>query len=270
MNRRFHGHIRTKEKTVPTALVTGGSRGIGRGIVSALAGAGFDCAINYATNASAAADVQRDVESAGRKSLAVQADISLPADRARLITQTLDHFGQLDLLVNNAGVAPSVRADMLEATEDSFDRLININLKGPYFLTQLAAKEMIRLKSAGVVPRPRIAFVTSISAYAISTNRGDYCISKSGLSMAAALWAARLAEFDIPVIEIRPGIIATDMTASVKEKYDRLIADGLLPQKRWGTPEDVARAVLAFSRGDLDYSTGVALDVSGGFQLPRL
>ena len=181
-----------------------------------------------------------------------------------------DRFGRIDLLVNNAGVAPTQRADLLDATEESFSRLIDVNLRGPYFLTQAVARWIIELKQQRAIERGRIAFVTSVSAYAASVNRGDYCISKAGLSMAAQLWAARLAEFDIPVIEIRPGIIATDMTSGVKEKYDKLIAEGLLPQQRWGTPEYVARAVSAFARGDLDYSTGVAIDVSGGFQIRRL
>ena len=249
---------------MPGALITGGSRGIGRGIANALADAGFDCVINYAANSAAADETRLEIESRGRAALAVQADIGVSPDRQKLVAATVERFERIDLLVNNAGVAPSVRADMLEATEESFDRLININLKGPYFLTQLVAREMIRTQSG------RIAFVTSISAYAASTNRGDYCVSKAGLSMAAALWAARLAEHNIPVIEFRPGVIATDMTAGVKEKYDALIAQGLFPQRRWGTPEDVARAVTAFARGDLDYSTGVSIDISGGFQLPRL
>jgi NAD(P)-dependent dehydrogenase (short-subunit alcohol dehydrogenase family) len=181
-----------------------------------------------------------------------------------------DRFGRIDLLVNNAGIAPSQRADLLDATEESFTRLIDVNLRGPYFLTQAAARWMIELKQNRVIARGRIAFITSVSAYAASVTRGDYCISKAGLSMAAQLWAARLAELDIPVIEVRPGIISTDMTAGVKEKYDKLIADGLLPQPRWGAPEDVARVVSAFARGDLDYSTGIAVDVSGGFQIRRL
>ena len=256
--------------SAPVALITGGSRGIGRGIAIALANAGYDCAINFAANASAADDVCKQIESLGRRALAVQADIASTDDRKKLIDQTIAHFARLDLLVNNAGVAPTERADILDANEESFDRLININTKGPYFLTQLAAREMIRLQQSGTIPKARIAFITSVSAYAASTNRGDYCISKAGLSMAAALWSARLAEFDIPVIEIRPGIIATDMTAGVKAKYDALIEQGLLAQKRWGTPDDVAKAVAAFARGDLDYSTGVVIDVSGGFQLRRL
>ena len=254
----------------PLALITGASRGIGRAIAIQLAKDGYDCAISFATNQSAADETRTQIESAGRRAITIQSDIASADDRKRLLDQTLRHFSRIDLLVNNAGVAPSTRADILEANEESFDRLISTNLKGPYFLTQTVASEMIRLQNEKKIDRGRIAFVTSVSAYSTSTNRGDYCISKAGLSMAATLWAHRLAEHQIPVIEFRPGIIATDMTAGVKEKYDKLIADGLVPQNRWGQAEDVARAISAFARGDLDYSTGVAIDVSGGFQLRRL
>jgi len=181
-----------------------------------------------------------------------------------------ENYGRLDLLVNNAGVAPEERQDLLFATEESFDRLVRINLKGPYFLTQLAAKQMVQWQETGAMPLGRIAFVTSISAYTASTSRGDYCISKAGLTMAVRLFADRLAEYGIPVVEIRPGIIETRMTGAVKGKYDKLIGEGLLPMGRWGQPEDVARVVSAFGRGDLDYSTGVSIDVSGGFNLRRL
>jgi 3-oxoacyl-[acyl-carrier protein] reductase len=179
-------------------------------------------------------------------------------------------FGRLDLLVNNAGVAPRQRVDILQASEESFDRLISINLKGPYFLTQLVANRMIAWKQAGRIGTPRIVFITSISAYTSSPARGEYCVSKAGLSMTAKLYADRLGEFGIPVIEIRPGIIATPMTSVVKDKYDKLIAEGLLVNKRWGQPEDVAALVSAFAQGCLDYSTGEAIEVSGGFSLRRL
>ena len=252
----------------PVAIVTGAARGIGRAIALQLGKDGFRVVINSVR--SPGDNVKREIESAGGAAEVIRGDISVGADRAHLVKAALDRFGRVDLLVNNAGIAPSVRADLLEATENSFDQLIDVNLKGPYFLTQLVAREMIRLQQAGAIPRGRIAFVTSVSAYATSINRGDYCISKAGLSMAAALWAHRLAEHGIPVIEFRPGIIATDMTAGVKDKYDKLIAEGLLPLKRWGTGEDVARAISAFARGDLDYSTGASIDISGGFQLRRL
>jgi 3-oxoacyl-[acyl-carrier protein] reductase len=179
-------------------------------------------------------------------------------------------YGRLDLLVNNAGVAPKQRVDLLQAGEDSFDRLISINLKGPYFLTQLAANRMIEWKRAGRVATPRIVFITSISAYTSSPARGEYCVSKAGLSMVVKLYADRLGEFGIPVIEIRPGIIETPMTSVVKEKYDKLIADGLLVNRRWGQPEDVANVVSAFAQGYMDYSTGESIEVSGGFGVRRL
>ena len=254
----------------PVALVTGAARGIGRAIALQLAQDGYAVAVNFVSSTQQAEALRQTITSAGGRAECIPADVSSADDRRKLIDSLQDRFGRIDLLVNNAGVAPAQRADLLDATEESFTRLIDVNLRGPYFLTQAVAKWMIELKKDNAIPRGRIAFVTSVSAYAASTNRGDYCVSKAGLSMAAQLWAARLAEFEIPVIEIRPGVIATDMTSGVKEKYDTLIANGLLPQQRWGTPEDVARAVSSFARGDLDYSTGVAIDVSGGFQIRRL
>ena len=250
------------------ALVTGSARGIGRAVALQLARDGYALIINGVR--STGDDVKQQIEKAGGVAETCRGDVSLAGDRAKLIDCAIERLGRLDLLVNNAGVAPTVRADMIDAGEESFDRQISINLKGPYFLTQLAAKEMIRLQNERVIERGRIAFITSVTAYATSINRGDYCVAKAGLSITSALWAHRLAEHQIPVIEFRPGIIATDMTAGVKEKYDALIAAGLIPQNRWGAVEDVARAVSAFARGDLDYSTGVAIDISGGFQLRRL
>lgn len=252
------------------ALVTGAARGIGRAIAAQLAADGYAVAINFVSSQQHADSLKADIESSGGVAVCCKADISSADDRAALIDGVKSRFGRLDLLVNNAGIAPTVRADMLDATEESFSRLLDVNLRGPYFLTQAAARWMVGLKRSGRIDTPRVAFITSISAYATSINRGDYCVSKAALSMAAQLWAHRLAEFGIPVIEIRPGVIETDMTAGVKDKYDKLIGDGLFPQKRWGTPQDVARAVSAFARGDLDYSTGVSIDVSGGFQIRRL
>ncbi len=275
------------------ALITGASRGIGRGIALELAKLGFDLVVNYAGNEDAARETARDcvaTATAADKTIRAeicQADISLTADRRKLIDFTRSTFGRLDVLVNNAGVAPSVRADILEATEESFDRLIAINVKGPYFLTQLAAKWMIEQTSsrrreeadslrASVPPphvggyQPKIITISSISAYTASTNRGDYCIAKAALSMLTPLFAARLAEHGINVYEIRPGLIATDMTGPVKEKYDKLIADGLTPIQRWGTPEDVGRAVAAIAQDLLPFSTGEVLNVDGGFHLRRL
>jgi 3-oxoacyl-[acyl-carrier protein] reductase len=248
------------------AIVTGGSRGIGRGIVLALAGAGYDVVVNYASNADAAREVGKQVEAAGQRAHLVQADISSAADRERLVDETVGAFGRIDLLVNNAGVAPNVRADLLDAGEESFDRLININLKGPYFLTQLVARRMI--EQAETVTNPKIVTISSISAYTASLNRGDYCVAKAGLAMATQLFAARLAEHGINVYEIRPGIIETDMTGAVKEKYDNLIFnEGITPIRRWGQPEDVGKAVVAVATDLLPFSTGQVIDVDGGFHL---
>jgi NAD(P)-dependent dehydrogenase (short-subunit alcohol dehydrogenase family) len=244
-----------------TALVTGASRGIGRGIAIELARAGCRVAINYAGNAQAAQEALRLVREAGGDGRVIQGDISSAADRQRLVAEAAKAFGRIDLLVNNAGVAPAVRADVLEAGEESFDRLFAINLKGPYFLTQLAAEGR----------RGRIVNITSISAYTASVNRGDYCMVKAGLAMMTKLFADRLAGEGINVYEVRPGIVATDMTSGVKEKYDRLILEqGLTPIRRWGTPEDVGRAVRAIAEDRFPFSTGAVFDVDGGFHLQRL
>lgn len=254
-----------------TALVTGASRGIGRGIATALAAAGYDIVVNYARDAAAADEAAAEVRGKGGRAHLVQADISQADDRRRLVEQTYEAFGRLDLLVNNAGVAPTVRADLLEASEESFDRVVGINLKGPYFLTQLVANEMIARLDGHDGPKPKIVTVSSVSAYAASVNRGDYCVAKAGLAMLTKLFAARLAEYGINVYEVRPGIVATDMTGGVKEKYDRLIfEDGITPIRRWGTPEDVGRAVVAIATELLPFSTGQVIDVDGGFHLRTL
>jgi len=261
------------------ALITGASRGIGRGIALELAKIGCDLVINYANNVSAArqtaADCVAAAQAAGKSIRAeiCQADIGSSAERRKLIDFTKGTLGRLDMLVNNAGVAPEVRADILEATEESFDHLININAKGPYFLTQLAAKWMIEQSRTGVPPvafQPKIITISSISAYTASVNRGDYCVAKAALSMLTPLYAARLAEHGINVYEIRPGLIRTDMTGLVKEKYDKLIEEGLTPIKRWGTPEDVGKAVAAIAQDLLPFSTGEVINVDGGFHLRRL
>jgi 3-oxoacyl-[acyl-carrier protein] reductase len=252
-----------------TALVTGASRGIGRGVALALAGAGHHVVVNYVRDARAAAEVVAEVKALGGGAVAVRADISDADDRTRLVDEAYAAFGRIDLLVNNAGVAPRVRADILEATEESFDHQIGTNLKGPYFLTQSVARRMIEQEESD--RRPKIVVISSISAYAASVNRGDYCLAKAGLSMMVKLYAARLAPFGITVHEIRPGIIATDMTGPVKERYDRLIgSEGLTPIARWGTPDDVGRAVVAIASGLLEFSTGTVLDVDGGFHLRTL
>jgi NAD(P)-dependent dehydrogenase (short-subunit alcohol dehydrogenase family) len=248
--------------------VTGGSRGIGRGIALALARAGHDVAVSYVRNEAAATEAVEELRRSGGSAMAVQADISVAADRERLLAGVVDRFGGVDLLVNNAGTAPPERVDILQAGEESFDYVLGVNLKGPYFLTQAVARQMIA-QEPGPVP-PAIVIVSSISAYTASVARGDYCVSKAGLSMTTALFAARLADHGIAVHEIRPGIIATDMTAGVKQKYDDLIEDGLTPIRRWGTPDDVARAVVAVASGLLPFSTGQVIDVDGGFHLRTL
>jgi NAD(P)-dependent dehydrogenase (short-subunit alcohol dehydrogenase family) len=257
----------------PVSLVTGAGRGIGRGVAVELAKLGHAVVINYAGNAGAAEECLRLVREAGGDGITASADVSVSIDRERLVQETLDAYGRIDLLVNNAGVAPSVRADLLEASEESFDRLININLKGPYFLTQLVARRMIEQAQRGDVNAfglPRIVTITSVSAYAASINRGDYCVAKAGLAMMTALYAARLAEYGVNVYELRPGVIATDMTEGVKEKYDRMIEQGAWPIRRWGQPEDVGRAVAAIARGDFPYSTGEVINIDGGFHLRTL
>ncbi len=257
----------------PVSIITGAGRGIGRGIAIELAKLGHAVIINYAGNTSAADECLQLVRAAGGDGITVQADIALAEDRARLVNETLAAYSRIDLLVNNAGVAPDVRADILEAGEESFDRLININLKGPYFLTQLVARQMIAQVQSNAVSSyglPRIVTISSISAYTASVNRGDYCIAKAGLGMMTALFAARLAEYGINVYEIRPGVIATDMTAGVQEKYDQMIAQGAWPLRRWGQPEDIGRAVAAIARGDLRFSTGEVINVDGGFHLRTL
>jgi len=253
-----------------TAIVTGAGRGIGRGIAESLAKAGFDIVVNYCSNDAAAIETQKSIEQIGGRCEIVQADVSVAEDRTKLVEFTKEKFGECQLLVNNAGVAPSKRLDLLEATEESFERVMNINLKGPYFLTQLIANWMIEQKSSSPEINCRIVNIGSISAYTSSPARGEYCVSKAGMTMMTYLYADRLAEFGVGVYEVRPGIIETDMTSAVTAKYDKLIAEGLTPIKRWGKPDDVGQAVVAVAEGKLDFSTGQILDVDGGFHLRRL
>ena len=254
-----------------TALVTGASRGIGRGIALELARMGGRIAINYAGNAAAAAETLAQVRAVGGDGFTVQGDVAVAADRERLVRESVAQFGRIDLLVNNAGVAPAVRADLLEAGEESFDRLFAINLKGPFFLSQAVARQMIGQAPDGEGFRGRIVNITSISAYTASITRGDYCMVKAGLAMMTKLFADRLGQDGINVYEIRPGVIATDMTAGVKEKYDRLILEqGITPIRRWGQPSDVGRAVRAILEDRFPFSTGAVFDVDGGFHLHRL
>jgi 3-oxoacyl-[acyl-carrier protein] reductase len=253
-----------------TAFVTGGSRGIGLGIARALAGDGWRLAIN---GVRAETDVAEALAALGKSAPDViycRGDISLAADRAACLDAIDQHFGRLDLLVNNAGIAPPVRDDILEATEASFDRVFDVNLKGPYFLTQAAARWMIVQRQADPNFDGCIVNISSVSAELASINRGDYCMARAGTSMATKLWAVRLAEYGIRVYEIRPGVIATDMTAGVKEKYDRMIAEGLTLEPRWGQPEDVGRAVAALARGEFTYATGQVVNIDGGMMIGRL
>ena len=251
----------------PVALVTGGSRGIGRGICLALAKEGYKVLVNYNSNLDAAEETCRLIEAAGGHAESCQADISHAEHRELLLDYCMEHLGRLDLLVNNAGIAPPNRYDLLEMPAESFDLVIETNLKAPFFLTQAVARIMIQQLRDKVIPAASIVNVSSISAYAVSTNRGEYCISKAGVSMATALFAVELAQHGIRVYEVRPGVIDTDMTAGVKKKYDKLIAEGFSPIRRWGKPEDVGKAVAAVARGDLPFSTGEVINVDGGFHL---
>jgi NAD(P)-dependent dehydrogenase (short-subunit alcohol dehydrogenase family) len=262
------GKLAATQKRV--ALITGGSRGIGLGIAEALADDGFDLAINGVREAAQVVDAVASLEKRNSDVLYCRGDVASAADRKAIIDAVKARFGRLDVLVNNAGIAPLERADILDATEESFDHVLGINLKGPYFLTQLAARWMIDQRAADEVFRGVVVNITSVSATEASINRGEYCISKAGLVMATQLWAHRLAEFGIPVYEVRPGIIHSDMSAQVKEKYDRLMAAGLTVENRWGEPEDVGRAVAMLARGELTYATGNVLKIDGGLTLRRL
>lgn len=252
------------------ALVTGGSRGIGRGISVALANIGFDVMINYVSNEAAANEARDEALQAGNRVGICRADISNLSDHKTMLAEVQEQFGRLDLLVNNAGVASGKRVDLLDAEPENFDRLLSINLKGPYFLTQSVAKWMIEQRNDIEDFRPAIVTISSVSAYAASPERGDYCVSKAGLSMMTKLFALRLANEGINVYEVRPGVIETDMTATVKDKYDRMIEEGLTPINRWGTVSDVANAVAAIASGSFPFSTGEVINVDGGFHLRRL
>ena len=252
------------------ALITGGSRGIGYGIAEHLARAGFDLVINGVRPEEAAREALNKLRALGAEVIYCPGDVALREARTEMLNTVRDHFGRLNVLVNNAGVAPTERRDILEATEESFQHVLMTNLQGAYFLTQAAANWMIQQRAEGSDFTGCIVNVSSISATVASVNRGEYCIAKAGLSMATQLFAARLGDYDIPVYEVRPGIIRTDMTAGVTDKYDKLIDDGLCVQKRWGYPDDVGRAVAALARGDFPYSTGQVILVDGGLTLPRL
>jgi 3-oxoacyl-[acyl-carrier protein] reductase len=251
------------------ALVTGGTRGIGLGIARALARDGWDLALCGVRDLAAVQEVIGEIEALGARVAYVRADVASAGDRAHLLDEVKAVYGGVSALVNNAGRAPKIRADILDAGEDSFEDLMRTNLQGPYFLTQAVARTM-RASRQDEATSGAIVFVTSVSAELASTNRGDYCVSKAGLAMAARLFAARLAGEGIAVYEVRPGIINTDMTAGVKEVYDARIAGGLVPQGRWGQPDDVGRVVAALLRGDLPYASGSVIHVDGGLSIPRL
>ncbi|TWU46120.1 3-oxoacyl-[acyl-carrier-protein] reductase FabG [Rubripirellula tenax] len=253
------------------ALVTGGGRGIGFGICEKLAADGFNLVLSGRSDASKVADAVEKLEGLGAEVLYCAGDVASAEDRAAMLAEVKERFGRLDVLVNNAGVAPRVRADILEATEDSFEWIMRINLQGPYFLSQACANWMIQQKRADDSFTGCIINVGSISATVVSPNRGDYCISKAGLGMMNSLFAARLGEFAIPVYEIRPGLIKTDMTAGVTEKYDNLIYNTeRLVEKRWGMPEDIGKLAAAMARGDMPYASGQVIYVDGGLTMNRL
>jgi 3-oxoacyl-[acyl-carrier protein] reductase len=252
------------------ALVTGGARGIGFGIAQALAHAGCDLVLCGMRTAEAVEDAMAQLRSSGVEVLYVRANVADRVARRDLVEAARSRFGRLNLLVNNAGIAPKTRADILDATEESFDDVLGTNLRGPYFLTQSVARWMIERRKADAAFWGCVVNISSISADVASINRGEYCISKAGVAMATKLWATRLGEFGIPVYEVRPGIIKTDLTSGVASQYDQLLRSGLTVQPRWGTPEDVGRAVAALARGDFPYSSGSVFMVDGGLSVQRL
>ena len=252
------------------ALITGGTRGIGFGIASSLAREGLDLALCGTRDEAAAGDALDALRAEGAEVLYCQCDVGDTEARAAMLARIAAHYGRLHVLVNNAGVAPRERLDILEAHEDSFEWVMRTNLQGPYFLTQAAANWMLEQRHTDPDFKGCIVNVSSISSTVASPSRGEYCVSKAGVSMATQLWATRLAEYDIPVYEVRPGITMTDMTAAVKEKYDKLISEGLVPQLRWGEPEDTGKSIAALVRGDFPYSTGTVIMIDGGLTIPRL
>jgi 3-oxoacyl-[acyl-carrier protein] reductase len=260
--------MRTSEKKV--AIITGSGRGIGRGIAIQLAKIGWSIVINDVGNPDPPRETLELVRAEGSDGQIILADVTSTADRQRLVSETLDSFGRIDLLVNNAGIGPRQRLDILETSEESMHEVLGVNLIGPFFLTQVVAREMIKLVDQKTVADPKIINIGSISAFTSSTSRAEYCISKAGIAMTTLLYADRLAAHGINVYEIRPGIIATPMTAGVKEKYDKLIAEGITPIKRWGQPEDIGKAIVAIAEGYFPFSTGQVINVDGGFHVQRL
>jgi NAD(P)-dependent dehydrogenase (short-subunit alcohol dehydrogenase family) len=252
------------------ALITGGTRGIGLGIAIEFAKAGFDLALNGIRNLEAVQPVLEELEKFGVRVAYIKGDVANKEDRKNMLNAVIEHFGKINVLVNNAGIAPPERRDILEATEESFRYVMHVNLQGPYFLTQLIANQMIGLKKEFLEDFFCIINVSSVSATIASVNRGEYCISKAGIAMATKLWAARLGEFDIPVYEIQPGVIKTDMTSGVQAKYDQLFQNGLSIQQRWGLPSDVGKVATAMATGSMPYSTGQVIQVDGGMTVQRL
>jgi NAD(P)-dependent dehydrogenase (short-subunit alcohol dehydrogenase family) len=252
------------------AFITGGTRGIGFGIAMALGKAGFDLALNGMRNEGEVADALEEVRKLGVNVAYFQGNIAVREDRQAMFDKILSHFGAVNVLVNNAGIAPRERADILHAKEEIWDEVMEINLKGPYFLTQLFASYFVEMKMKNPLFEASIINISSISAFVASVNRGEYCISKAGIAMATKLWATRLGEYDIPVYEIQPGIIKTDMTAGVVEKYDKLFQEGITLQRRWGLPDDVGKVAAMLAQGNMPYATGQAIKVDGGLHIQRL
>ena len=259
--------MKTHEK--PVAIITGAARGIGRGISLALAAEGYTvaAAATRTEDDPAIKEYMGELKALSPDSVYTKTDITSENERMAFIDACAAKFGRIDTLVNNAGVAPKIRADLLEMTQESFDYVLNTNLRGTFFLTQYAARKMTELQSNHF---KSIITITSISAETASINRGEYCMAKSALSMMTKLFADRLAPHGISVYEIRPGIIDTDMISSVKEKYETLIQNGLLPQKRLGLPEDIGKTAAALANGALPYSTGQIINADGGFHISRL
>jgi len=255
----------------PVAVITGASRGIGRAVAIGLAAEGYDiAAIARSVDSEGMEYLESETGKIGVQFFPIGLDISCTGCQKEVVANILERYGRIDVLVNNAGVAPLQRNDVLDMSEESYERVMNINLKGPFFFAQKIAREMTWLKQQLDNYRPAIVFITSVSADMSSVNRAEYCISKAGLSMACKVFADRLSRENILVFEVRPGIIQTDMTAKIKDKYDKLIGEGLVPQKRWGLPEDIAKAVASIARGDWGFSTGMIFEISGGLNIHKL
>ena len=252
------------------AFITGGTRGIGFGVALALGKAGFDLAVNGMRNEGEVTDAWEELRNLGVNVAYFQGNVAVREDRQAMVDKILSHFGSVNVLVNNAGIAPRERVDILHAKEEIWDEVMEINLKGPYFLTQLFANYFVEKKLENPLFEASIINISSISAFVASINRGEYCVSKAGIAMATKLWATRLGEYDIPVYEIQPGIIKTDMTSGVVEKYDKLFQEGISLQRRWGLPDDVGKVAAMLAQGNMPYATGQAIKVDGGLHIQRL